>query len=467
MRRIINLSSAAAYGASAFRNALLDEETPCDPASLYAITKFASEKVAARLADLWQCDIISVRLSAVFGPWERSNDVRDTPSPQAQILAALQEGREATLSRPGVRDWIYAVDVAEAVTLLIEAPEAEASLYNISSGKEWPALQWGQELAALHPGFVCRLAEAGEAATVDLHSPADRAPLSVARLAEEFGWRARFGCADSRCRSERVVDAGIEREPDMRLAGRTAIVTGAGSGIGRASAVLFAKQGAFVALVDRDRAGLAETLEAIDAEQGEASLHVGDVSEADFAKATVGDVMARRGRLDVLMTAAGFSCGGTVLTTDPADWDAVFRTNVGGTWLWARAAVPEMQRQGSGSIITLASQLAIAGGRGNTAYIAAKGAIISLTRTMALDFATDGIRVNAIAPGAIDTPMLRRSFARHADPEPVREASRNRHAMKRFGMAEEVAETALHLASDASSFTTGTVMVVDGGWLVA
>jgi 2-keto-3-deoxy-L-fuconate dehydrogenase len=253
----------------------------------------------------------------------------------------------------------------------------------------------------------------------------------------------------------------------MRLAGRTAIVTGAGSGIGRASAVLFAKQGAFVALVDRDRAGLAETLEAIDAEQGEASVHVGDVSEADFAKATVGDVMARRGRLDVLMAAAGFSCGGTVLTTDPADWDAVFRTNVGGTWLWARATVPEMQRQGSGSIITLASQLAIAGGRGNTAYIAAKGAIISLTRTMALDFATDGIRVNAIAPGAIDTPMLRRSFARHADPEPVREASRNRHAMKRFGRAEEVAETALHLASDASSFTTGTVMVVDGGWLVA
>jgi NAD(P)-dependent dehydrogenase (short-subunit alcohol dehydrogenase family) len=253
----------------------------------------------------------------------------------------------------------------------------------------------------------------------------------------------------------------------MRLAGRTAIVTGAGSGIGRASAALFAREGAFVGLVDRDSAGLRETLAAIEGVKGEASLHVGDVSEADFAKETVDDVMARRGRLDVLMAAAGFSCGGTVLTTDPADWDAVFRTNVDGTWLWSRAVVPEMQRQGGGSIITLASQLAIAGGRGNSAYIAAKGAIISLTRTMALDFATDGIRVNAIAPGAIDTPMLRRSFARHAELEPVREASRNRHAMKRFGRAEEVAETALHLASDASSFTTGTVMVVDGGWLIA
>ena len=197
VRRIINLSSAAAYGASAFRNALLDEGTPCDPASLYAITKFASEKVAARLAALWQCEIISVRLSAVFGPWERSNDVRDTPSPQAQILAAMQEGREATLSRPGVRDWIYATDVAEAVTLLIEASKPKYPLYNISGGVEWPALQWGQEFAALHPGFICRLADVGEAATVDLHSSADRAPLSVARLAEEFGWRARFGCADS------------------------------------------------------------------------------------------------------------------------------------------------------------------------------------------------------------------------------------------------------------------------------
>ena len=253
----------------------------------------------------------------------------------------------------------------------------------------------------------------------------------------------------------------------MRLVGRTAIVTGAGSGIGRASAVLFAKEGAFVALVDRDRVGLQETLEAIDGAEGEASLHVGDVGEADFAKDTVGDVMTRCGRLDVLMAAAGFSCGGTVLTTEPADWDAVFRTNVGGTWLWSRSAVPEMQRRGSGSIITLASQLAIAGGRGNSAYIAAKGAIVSLTRTMAVDFATDGIRVNVIAPGAIETPMLRRSFARHANAEEVREASRNRHAMKRFGQAEEIAQTALHLASDASSFTTGTVMVVDGGWLAA
>jgi 2-keto-3-deoxy-L-fuconate dehydrogenase len=259
----------------------------------------------------------------------------------------------------------------------------------------------------------------------------------------------------------------MEKESDMRLKGRIAVVTGAGSGIGRASAVLFAAEGAFVALVDRDPAGMQETLAVIRGAGGDGSEHLGDVGDIGFATAVVGEMVSRHGRLDVLMTAAGWSCGGTVLTTDPADWDAVFRTNVGGTWLWSRAAVPPMQRQGKGSIITLASQLAIAGGRGNSAYIAAKGAIVSLTRTMAVDFAPDGIRVNAIAPGAIDTPMLRRSFARHADPEPVREASRQRHAMKRFGQAEEVAETALHLASDASSFTTGTVMPVDGGWLAA
>jgi 2-keto-3-deoxy-L-fuconate dehydrogenase len=259
----------------------------------------------------------------------------------------------------------------------------------------------------------------------------------------------------------------MEKEPDMRLKDRIAVVTGAGSGIGRASALLFAREGAVVALVDRDEAGMNEALQAIRASGGQASVHRGDVGDRDFAAATVGEIVSQHGRLDVLMTAAGWSCGGTVVTTDPADWDAVFRTHVGGTWLWARAAVPHMQRQGKGSIVTIASQLAIAGGSGNSAYIAAKGAIVSLTRTMAVDFATDGIRVNAIAPGAIETPMLKRSFGRHADPQAVRETSRNRHAMKRFGLPEEVAEAALYLASDASSFTTGTVMAVDGGWLAA
>jgi UDP-glucose 4-epimerase len=195
--RVINLSSGAAYGAAGSRHALLDEETACDPESLYAITKFASERVAARLAALWHFDIVSVRLSSVFGTWERATGVRDTLSPQAQILAVLRQQGEAVLPRPGVKDWIYAPDVADAVVLLIETAKPQHSLYNISTGREWSTLQWGQDLARLHPGFVCRLAEAGETPTIDLHGPTDRAPLSVSRLAQEFGWRARFGCADS------------------------------------------------------------------------------------------------------------------------------------------------------------------------------------------------------------------------------------------------------------------------------
>ena len=195
--RIVNLSSGSAYGEAASRHPLLDEETPCDPVSLYSITKYASERVAARLSALWPLEIISVRLSGVFGPWERATGVRDTPSAQAQIVAALRQQRQAILSRPGIKDWIYAPDVADAVTVLIEAAKPKHPLYNISTGREWSALQWGQDFAALHPGFVCRLAASGEATTVDLHSDTDRAPLSIVRMEQEFGWRARFGCTDS------------------------------------------------------------------------------------------------------------------------------------------------------------------------------------------------------------------------------------------------------------------------------
>ena len=189
--------SGAAYGAAGAQHALLDEETACDPESLYAIIKFASERVAARLAALWHLDIVSVRLSSVFGRWERATGVRDTLSPQAQISATIRLQGEAVLPRPGVKDWIYSPDVADAVTLLVEAPKPKHRLYNISTGHEWSALQWGEHLAKLHPGFVCRLAEPGETPTIDLHGPADRAPLSASRPGQEFGWRARFGCAET------------------------------------------------------------------------------------------------------------------------------------------------------------------------------------------------------------------------------------------------------------------------------
>ncbi|WP_398464918.1 NAD-dependent epimerase/dehydratase family protein [Tardiphaga sp.] len=196
VRRIINLSSAAAYGASGQRFAVLDEDTPCDPVALYPITKFASERVAARLADLWQMDIISVRLSGVFGPWERAGGVRDTPSPQALIMACCAQRRPALLSDPGEKDWVYAPDVAAAVQLLLEAERPRHGLYNISTGINYTAEAWGETFAALNPGFACRLVEPGETPTVTVYGP-ERAPLSVQRLEQEFGWRAKFDCAAS------------------------------------------------------------------------------------------------------------------------------------------------------------------------------------------------------------------------------------------------------------------------------
>ena len=251
----------------------------------------------------------------------------------------------------------------------------------------------------------------------------------------------------------------------MKLDQRVAVITGGGSGIGRATALLFAKEGANVAIIDRDEAGAAETIALITNGGGKAMARIGDVGNVGTADVDARAILDAWGRIDVLMTAAGFSCGGTVTTTDPADWNAVIKVNIGGTWLWSRAVIPTMQAQKKGSIITVASQLAIAGGRGSSAYIAAKGAILSLTRTMALDYAGDGIRINAIAPGAVETPLLARGFGRRPDPAAAKEGSRMRHAMQRFGQPEEVAQAALYLASDASSFSTGTTLVVDGGWL--
>ena len=195
--RAINLSSAAAYGAASAKDGVLREETPAAPESLYAITKFASEAVSRRLAGHWGLDVANVRLSAVFGRWERHTGVRDTLSPQAQILQAAALGHAAILPRPGERDWIYATDVGEAVLALIETKASLSPLYNVSTGRRWSALAWGQAFARHVPGFTCRLASPGEAPNVDLHASVDRPSLSADLLWRDVGWSARFDLEES------------------------------------------------------------------------------------------------------------------------------------------------------------------------------------------------------------------------------------------------------------------------------
>jgi len=195
--RIVNLSSAAVYGHAAMGDADVDEDTAPEPAGLYGITKFGSEMIGERLAQLWSLDFVNLRLSAVFGPWERATGQRDTTSAPFQITEAARLGEPALLERPGERDWVYGSDVADAVSLVLQVPALKHRVYNVSSPWRWSALAWGQAFAAGHPGFECRLATAGETPTIALHSAADRASLSTARLRHELGWSARHDLARS------------------------------------------------------------------------------------------------------------------------------------------------------------------------------------------------------------------------------------------------------------------------------
>ncbi len=250
----------------------------------------------------------------------------------------------------------------------------------------------------------------------------------------------------------------------MKLKDRVAIVTGGASGIGAASARLFAQEGARVALVDQDKEGLGRVAADIEAAGGSAMVIPADVSSNAEAHAGVGRVMHRWNRIDVLMTAAGMSTGGTVDAIDEAAWDRTFDVNVKGTFLWIHYAIPHMIAAKSGAIISIGSQLAQSSPGKNAAYVASKGAIASFTKTMAVDHALQGVRVNALMPGVIDTPMPARSLKRYADPEAMRAYWKERHPMGRIGKPEEVAKAALFLASDDSSFVTGHLLFVDGGW---
>ena len=249
-----------------------------------------------------------------------------------------------------------------------------------------------------------------------------------------------------------------------RLDGKVCLITGAGSGIGQASAKLFAREGARVVVADVDDRGAKSTVTAIRRAGGEAVAEHVDVTDEAETVALAGRVAKRFKRIDVLFNNAGISGVGDVLETDPELFDRVMGVNVRGVYLMSRAVVPFMIKQRSGSIINMSSSIAEIGLARRVSYAASKGAVLSMTRSMQVDVAPHGIRVNALLPGTILTPFVERYLKEaYADPEEGYASIRKRQLGSELGKPDDVAFAALYLASDESRFVMASGLIVDGG----
>jgi NAD(P)-dependent dehydrogenase (short-subunit alcohol dehydrogenase family) len=249
----------------------------------------------------------------------------------------------------------------------------------------------------------------------------------------------------------------------MRLENKVILITGAGSGIGRAMALLFAREGARLAVVDRDGASAAETARRVTAEGGTAVPLLCDVTIGPQVELTMAACVEHYGRIDVLCNNAGVGSNHNVLETTEEVWDLCFDVNVKGVFWGCKYAIPHMIAQGGGTIVNTASVAGLVGIPNRVAYCASKGAVITLTKAIAVDHVGQNIRVNCVCPGTVDGPWTERNLARAADPVAERAMLEARQPMGRLGQPEEVALAALYLASDESRFCTGTALIIDGG----
>jgi len=248
----------------------------------------------------------------------------------------------------------------------------------------------------------------------------------------------------------------------MLLEGKICIITGAASGIGRASALLFAREGGTVVVADVNEADGKKTVTDIQSGGGKASFTRTDVSRAEEVEGLIEGAVSEYGRLDVLFNNAGVDFMGQLHAMNEDDWDRIIDINLKGAFLGIKYAVPHMKRQGKGTILSTASVAGLIGSSGMGAYNAAKGGVVLLTKHVAVEYGRMGIRANCLCPGVIETPMtamLRESPAA-AD---IQTAMKALYPLKRFGKPEEVAWPALFLASDVSSYITGHALTIDGG----